>query len=154
MHIADSKKVLQNSQLFKNLNEIHRDLILMVCEEVNYCAGDTIFHQDDPGDVLYIISRGEVDIILEPEQAGKETILIAQLGKYETFGETVLIEEGQRSATARCRTDTQLLRLPRTRLIRVIEDYPEIGFRIMRHMAADLMNKLQSSNLNIREKLF
>jgi CRP-like cAMP-binding protein len=154
MNIIDSKKVLQNSQLFQDLNDIHRDLILTVCEEINYCTGDIIFHQDDPGDALYIIARGEVEIVLEPSEPNTEIVSLASLGKDETFGETILIQEGQRTATARCHTDTQLLRLPRQRLVKLTEDYPEIGFRIMRRMAADLMSKLRTANLNIREKVF
>lgn len=149
MHLEEIKRALKSSHLFRDLHESHLDLVLMVCEELNYQAGEVIFHQDDPGDALYIIARGQVEIILESEQ-DKEAVELAVLEAHDTFGEAILIEKGLRSATARCRTDIALVRLPRQRLIRLVDNYPEIGFYIMRRMAADLMEKLRAANLNIR----
>ncbi len=152
MHLEESKNVLRKSELFRELNDIHLDLILMVCEEATYDTDEIIFHQDDPGEALYIIARGAVEIILEPEDPTAEPFQVATLTGGETFGETVLIEEGQRSATARTVATTELLRLPRQRLVALTEDYPEIGFKIMRRMAADLMEKLHTANMTLRQR--
>ena len=152
MHLSESKKVLRNSFLFGDLSDIHLDLILMICEEANYQAGDIIFHQNDPGDALYIIARGEVEIILEPSEADKESVVIATLHQYQAFGETILIEERGRTAGARCHDTTQLLRLERERLLSLTSDYPEIGFRIMRRMTAELISKLRAANQKIRDQ--
>ncbi len=149
MHLEESKRALKNSHLFRDLHESHLDLVLMVCEELNYQAGEVIFRQDDPGDALYIIAQGQVEIILESQDAA-DAVELAVLEEPDTFGEAILIEQGMRSATARCRTDVSLVRLPRQRLIRLVDNYPEIGFYIMRQMAADLMGKLRAANLNIR----
>lgn len=154
MHLQESKKVLRSSDLFRDLNEIHLDLVLMVCEESNYLAGDFIFHQGEPGDALYILSQGEVAIMLEPEKPGEDFIQVATFEAISTFGEVILVEEGQRTASVLCRTDAQLLRIPKDRLLKLCYDYPEIGFRIMYRMAAELAVKLHDSNLTIREQLF
>lgn len=152
MHLSESKKALRNSSLFSDLSNIHLDLILMICEEVNYQAGDIIFHQDDPGDALYIIARGTVEIILEPREADKESLVIATMQQYAAFGETILVGEKGRTAAARCQTATQLLRLERERLLALTSDYPEIGFRIMRRMSAELVSKLRIANQKIRDQ--
>ncbi len=154
MHLQESKKVLRSSDLFRDLNEIHLDLVLMVCEESNYLAGDFIFHQGEPGDALYILSQGEVAIMLEPENLGEDSLQVATFEAISTFGEVILVEEGQRTASVLCRTDAQLLRIPKDRLLKLCYDYPEIGFRIMYRMAAELAVKLHDSNLTIREQLF
>jgi CRP-like cAMP-binding protein len=79
---------------------------------------------------------------------------VTVLGENGTFGEILLVDEGTRSASARCRVDTQLLRISRNRLLKLCYDYPEIGFHIMHRIAAELARKLRSSNLDIREQLF
>lgn len=150
MHLNESKQALKKSHLFRDLHDSHLDLVLMTCEELNYQAGEIIFRQDDPGDALYAITQGKVEIILESEGPEGEAVELAVLEAHDTFGEAILIEKGLRSATARCRTDVSLVRLPRQRLTQLVEDYPEIGFYIMRRMAADLMEKLRAANLNIR----
>ncbi|MFP4345129.1 MAG: cyclic nucleotide-binding domain-containing protein [Anaerolineales bacterium] len=147
MHIDESRRVLRDSYLFRDLNEIHLELILMICEEIAYDAGDVIFRQDEPGDALYIVGRGEVEVFLETEG---EELELALLGEKETFGESILVEEGGRSAGIRCRTPVQLLRLPRRQIVRLMANYPEIGYRILHRMAADLMLKLQSANRRLR----
>ena len=154
MHLRESKQILRQSDLFRDLNEIHLDLVLRVCEESNFLAGEYIFHQDDSGDALYILADGKVEIILEPESAGEAVLPVAELDAISTFGEVILVERARRTASVRCKTDAQLLRIPRDRLLKLCNDYPEIGFRIMRRMAAELSLKLHASNLNIREQLF
>jgi CRP-like cAMP-binding protein len=154
MHLQESKKVLRSSDLFRDLNEIHLDLVLMVCEEANYLAGDFIFHQGEPGDALYILSQGEVAIMLEPEKPGEAPLQVATFEAISTFGEVILVEEGQRTASVLCKADAQLLRIAKDRLLKLCYDYPEIGFRIMYRMAAELAVKLHDSNLTIREQLF
>ncbi len=152
MHLSESKKALRNSSLFSDLSNIHLDLILMICEEVNYQPGEIIFHQNDPGDALYIIAQGTVEIILEPGDADKEAVVIASLHQYAAFGETILVEEKGRTASIRCHDATQLLRLERERLLALTSDYPEIGFRIMRRMSAELVSKLRIANQKIRDQ--
>lgn len=154
MHLRESKQILRQSDLFRDLNEIHLDLVLRVCEESNYLAGEYIFRQDDVGDALYILAQGEVEIILEPEAEEEVLLQVAELEAISTFGEVILVERARRTASVRCKTDAQLLRIPRDRLLKLCNDYPEIGFRIMRRMAAELSLKLHASNLNIREQLF
>ncbi|HOU11491.1 MAG TPA: cyclic nucleotide-binding domain-containing protein [Anaerolineae bacterium] len=154
MHLQESKRVLRQSDLFRDLNEIHLDLVLMVCEEISYRGGEYIFHQNDPGDALYIVARGEVDILMEPQNSNNAPMIVATSKPNDTFGEILLVDQGTRSASARCKTDTQLLRISRDRLLKLCYDYPEIGFHIMHRIAAELALKLRSSNQDIREQLF
>lgn len=154
MHLQETKEILRRSSLFRDLNDIHLGLVMMVCEESNHLAGEYIFHQDDPGDALYIVAHGEVDIVLEPKRPGDPPLYITTLKEEDTFGEVILVEEGTRTASVVCRTDVQLLRIPRERLLKLCSDYPAIGFRIMSRLAAELANKLHSSNMDIREHLF
>lgn len=153
MHLQESKRVLRQSDLFSDLNEIHLNLVLMVCEEINYVSGELIFEQGEPGNAIYIIARGDVDIFLQSEDAGQEQY-VTTLGAESTFGEVILVEESRRTASARSKSDAQLIRIPRNRLLKLCQDYPEIGFHIMYRIAAELARKLHSSNVNIREQLF
>ncbi len=153
MHLEKCKDVLRSATLFKDLNEIYLDLVLMICEEVKVPADGVIFRQGDPGDALYIMASGAVDIVLEPQKQDDQELLIASLEPYDTFGETILVEEGHRTASARCRVPSLLLRVPRERMVQLTNDYPEIGFRIMRSMAAELTQKLSTANVNLRTRV-
>ncbi len=154
MHLEESKRILRESALFSDLNEIHLDLVLMTCEEINYEAGEYLFRQNDPGDAVYIIARGVVEIILESKDPEDSEIFLAEFDEANTFGEVILVQESRRTASARIKTDAQLIRIPRERLLKLCHDYPEIGFHIMYRIAAELARKLGSSNINMREQVF
>lgn len=152
MHLDESKRILQRSDLFAGLKDMYLDLILMVCEEISYLAGDTVFREGDEGNALYIVAQGAVEVVLEPRSEDEASIAVAVMGPNSTFGEVTLVEqESHRTATVRCRTGAQLIRIDRGRLLRVCRDYPEIGFQVMQRIAAELATKLRSSNVSIRE---
>ena len=61
---------------------------------------------------------------------------------------------GLRSASARCvANNTQLLVIPRDKLTLLCDTYPQLGYRLMRNLAADLALKIRGTDLRIREEL-
>jgi NADH dehydrogenase len=61
--------------------------------------GQEVFRQDDLGDRIYIIARGQADVLRR--ENGQETVL-ARLGSGEYFGEMALLNHTTRNATVRC----------------------------------------------------
>lgn len=154
MHLEESKQILRECPLFSELNEAQLDLVLLTCEEANFMPGEAIFMQGDPGDALYIVVRGEVEILLESPKPGEEPVSLSLMTTGQNFGEVTLVEEGTRTATARARTAVQLIRIPRQRLLRLSGNYPEIGFHIVRRIAADMALKIRDMNLSVRTQIF
>ncbi|HXU78916.1 MAG TPA: FAD-dependent oxidoreductase [Methylomirabilota bacterium] len=73
-----------------------------------YKAGDFIIRRDDPATNLYIIERGEVEVIrATPKDPGGETIAV--LGPGSFFGEKALLSDAPRVASVRARTPVELL---------------------------------------------
>jgi CRP/FNR family transcriptional regulator, cyclic AMP receptor protein len=76
------------------------------------------------------------------------------LRRGQSFGEISLVDEGLRSATAEAKhKDTRLLVIPRYKLIMLCETYPQLGYRLMYNLAADLAMKIRNTDLRIREKV-
>ncbi len=79
--------------------------------ERGYAEGDVIFRQGDPGDCVYVIQRGEVEVVREDGEGG--TVVIARLGVGELFGEMALLTDAPRSATVRAATAVGVLAIDR-----------------------------------------
>jgi CRP/FNR family transcriptional regulator, cyclic AMP receptor protein len=80
--------------------------------------------------------------------------VLATLRRGQSFGEVALVDEGLRSATARAvNKGTRLLVIPRDKLIMLCETYPQLGYRLMYNLAADLAMKIRNTDLQIREKV-
>ncbi|HHH40794.1 MAG TPA: hypothetical protein ENK56_02170 [Chloroflexi bacterium] len=64
------------------------------------------------------------------------------------------MDQGLRSAGARSASnDTLLLVIPREKLLSLCDTYPDLGYRIMRNVAADLAMKMRNADLTIRQHL-
>jgi CRP-like cAMP-binding protein len=80
--------------------------------------------------------------------------VIARLRRAQSFGEVALVDEGLRSASARAaQKETLLLVIPREKIIMLCETYPQLGYRLMHNLAADLAMKIRNADLRFREQL-
>jgi CRP/FNR family cyclic AMP-dependent transcriptional regulator len=152
---------LKQSDIFFQLTQTQLELIANICREVEYSAGNVIFEENSSSKELYVIAHGEVDILVSPSMiSGKtpvdlpEKVVIATLKRGQSFGEVALVDEGLRSATARAAVkDTHLLIIPRDKLVMLCETYPQLGYRLMYNLAADLAMKIRNTDMKIREKV-
>lgn len=85
-------------------------------------AGETIVKKGDPGDAMYFIATGEVDIVL-PNGNKK-------LSEGEFFGEMSLIEHMPRSATIIARTACDLLTLDTQSFNELSKEFPDIEDKV------------------------
>ena len=71
-----------------------------------------------------------------------------------TVEEVSLVDEGLRSARALCaQPDTRLVIIPREKLMLLCDTYPQLGYRLMRNLAADLAMKIRNTDLQVSEYL-
>jgi CRP-like cAMP-binding protein len=150
---------LKQSDIFYQLTPTQLELIANLCQEVVYQAKDVIFKENSSSKELYVIAQGEIEITITPgatesgSGSGEETV-IARLRRGQSFGEIALVDEGLRSASARAsQKDTHLLIVQRDKLIMLCETYPQLGYRLMHNLAADLAMKIRNTDLRIREQL-
>jgi len=153
--------ILQQADIFYDLTRPQLDMIATICSEVTPKAGETIFEENSAGDELYLVASGEVDIlvnpsVIQPAHSGQPSrpLTIATVRRGQTFGEIALVDQGLRSASARCTSKkARLLVVPRGRLINLCDSYSDLGYRLMRNIAADLAFKIRGTDLAIRERL-
>ncbi|HET7074489.1 MAG TPA: ATP-binding cassette domain-containing protein [Mycobacterium sp.] len=72
-------------------------------ETVELKAGEVLFEQSTMGELIYVVSKGEFELVHELADGGEELIKVAGPGDY--FGEIGVLFHMPRSATARARTD-------------------------------------------------
>lgn len=150
--------ILNQADIFDELTSTQLELIASITTERHYQAGDVIFEENTSGDEMYIIADGEVEILVDPAVIGDESDtgahIIATFRRGQSFGEVSLVDEGLRSASARCsQQDTHLVVIPREKLMLLCNTYPQLGYRLMRNLAADLAMKIRHTDLQVREQL-
>lgn len=154
--------ILRRTDIFYDLTGAQLEMLASICEERIVKLGDIIFEENSQGDEMFVIARGAVEILVDPsivggpgaKKRGSLPVTIATLRSGQTFGEIALVDQGLRTASARCaETESQLLGLKRNKFMKLCDTYPEMGYRVMRNIAADLSFKIRGSDLAIREQL-
>ena len=159
MATTDVLNYLKQSDTFYKFTATQLELVANLCQEVVLDQDEVIFRENSGSKELYIIAQGDVNIrISSPSEAGEAVdgkgLLIATLRRGQSFGEVALVDEGLRSATAVAgQKDTHLLIIPRDKLIMLCDTYPQLGYRLMNNLAADLATKIRNTDLRIREEL-
>jgi len=122
--------VLKRVPLFSDLSDAELARFAEVTREREYPKNSVILFEDDPGDALYIVSTGQVKVVLIGED-GREVIL-SVLGDGDFFGEMALIDDEPRSAHVIAMRDSQLLVLRRDDFQAQLVAQPKIGLKLLR----------------------
>ena len=91
-------------------------------------AGKIIFAQGDPGDVMYVVVEGQVQIMI----GGK---LVYTVCSGEILGEMALIDAAPRTATAIAKTQCVLIPIDEKRFGDLVARRPEFALQVMRILA-------------------
>ena len=124
--------------------------IISLSEIAFFKKGETIIREGDHGDELFIILKGEIDIIKKTLQDQKYVVtsLNAESGGVYV-GEIALLDNDKRSATVEAKTDCECLVLNRDNFIKFGDENPVIGLRITRAIAKQLTQTLRKSNSDV-----
>ena len=148
---------LKQSDIFYQFTPTQLELVANLCQEVSFDTNEVIFPENSSSKELYVIVQGEVDILINRGVTGslvKNETVVARLRRGQSFGEVALVDEGLRSASAHAaQKDTRLLVIPRDKIVMLCETYPQLGYRLMYNLAADLAMKIRNTDLRIREQL-
>lgn len=102
----------------------------------SFSAGQTIFKEGEPGELMYVIQDGEVDILAKDQ-------LVETIGPGGVLGEMALLDASARSATAIAKTDCKLVPLDARRFQIHVHHTPYFAIQVMRVMADRLRRMTQ-----------
>jgi CRP-like cAMP-binding protein len=140
-------QLLRAVELFGGLDANQLQRLADISQAETYNADEVIFNQGDPGDKMYIVTKGQVEIRFNDGKGGKYTAVY--LGEGQIFGEMALLDHGARSATIAAIEDgTTLYGISSDKFVSLCQTDTAIGYVMMRNMALDLSFKLRHKNLD------
>ena len=98
--------------------------------------GDTVFDEGDPGDKLYVIQSGEIELAREGVAAPR---VVARLGPGDFFGELGVVLGKPCTTRAVAVRRTRLLELDRDTLEAMCLEQPVIAIRLLRVVVSRLI---------------
>jgi CRP-like cAMP-binding protein/HEAT repeat protein len=137
--MLDQLLSLHRVPLFRELTLDQLQVLSPLLQSREYLAGEPIVQEGDEGHELFVVLAGRVRIVRE--RAG-QTVLLAELGPQDYFGEMALLAERPRAATAFAATDCRLGVLAKEHFLAVLTERPEVGLAVIQVLS----NRLASAN--------
>lgn len=111
-----------------------------------YKDTEVIVKQGQPGDCMYVVQDGLVEIVAETDRG---EVQLALRGKGEFFGEIAIFERGVRSATVRAHGEARVLTIDKRNFLRRIYEDPSLSFHMVQTMSSRI-RKLSTELAQIR----
>jgi CRP-like cAMP-binding protein len=108
----------------------------------DFAAGTVLFEEGQPGDFMYVVASGEVEI---RRKVGETERVLAVLPPGDFFGEMAILNSRPRSATAVVRVDSRLVVIEGRTFEAMLRARPEIALRIIKALAL----RLESANQQV-----
>jgi uncharacterized membrane protein len=150
--MAVDPALLEDIEFFKLLDDADRRALAEVVDLIKLDDNQTLFQAGDPGESLFLVSSGEIELFIKDNTGQKIILDITHPGDF--FGEIALLDEGPRSATAVALTHSELIELDREDLMLLFQKKPESALHMLAAMgkmtrkADELLRTRVSRNAN------
>lgn len=136
---------LTRSDLFANQAPVVLNAVVSQGTFETFGPGAIVFKQGEPGDRMYVIKSGVLEVITQPSD-NTPTVTVAFLGVGEVVGELALLTGSPRSATIRCPENAELFRLDKAVFDDLMGSLPGMA----RSMCEVIARRLEATTLKSR----
>jgi PPM family protein phosphatase len=146
-HVETTQKIrlLQHISLFKELSYQEMLQLLPLTQEINVATGDVLIKEGEPGDELFILLSGQVEVI-------SEGVNITTLGPGNQFGELALVDDRPRSATIKALEPSRLLLLTRADF-RQLTRNGELAPKLLWNLIFNISGRLRDTSWQLTEQV-
>ena len=122
MATDDPGDLLANSPLFKFVPEDQRARLGARFRRERFGFGDLIVREGEEADAFYVLASGRARVV--KTTAKGEELVLGSLRPGSEFGDASLLDGGLRTASVRCSTAVEVLRLGRDEFLELLADFP------------------------------
>ncbi|MDB6037794.1 MAG: Crp/Fnr family transcriptional regulator [Verrucomicrobiales bacterium] len=141
------EKVITEHTFLRGLNPEHQALLADSAMRMHFNSGQYIFSEGDPANRFYLIESGKVSLESGRKDETAESIQI--LGPGDVLGWSWLFPPYYWHFDARVLEPTTAIFFYGTRLREQCEENHELGYELMKRMAAIVIERLQASRKQV-----
>lgn len=118
-NVIEKVFLIEGVDIFRSSDVDDLTALAAIAREKRFETGEVIYREGDPGETLYVIVEGAVEVV-------KDQKPLLTLGVTESFGETSLLDGAPRPAGAIAAKPTRVLRIERQDFLDLVSDRPEL----------------------------
>ena len=141
------KTVLEDSQLFRLLDEHDRAILADMAIRRTYAEGEQVFGEHEQAYGICILLEGR--IALQLDLGGNRRLTIGTVDPGEMFAWSGLVPPFTFTSAARALTACEIAVLPSEDLRRTFDDNPPVGYRVMQQVSELVSLRLRDVQLQL-----
>jgi CRP-like cAMP-binding protein len=147
---ATQLQLLQGMPIFGGINEDVLKYLLNFTRVVARPAGTYYFRENDIGDSMFLLERGEVDIV---KRWKDQIYFLRKLGVGDCFGILTLLDLGPRSGSAIARQDCRAIEISTTNMFEIYKKDREQYTLMQMNLAREVSRRLRDSDTQLFKTL-
>jgi HlyB family type I secretion system ABC transporter len=124
MPMDDADELLRSSPLLKFVPEEQRAQLCGMFRQQRFEFGDLIVREGETAEAFYFLASGRARVVKKTEKG--EELVLASLRPGSEFGDVALLDGGAHTASVRCSTTVEVLRLGRDEFQEMLGSHPEL----------------------------
>jgi serine phosphatase RsbU (regulator of sigma subunit) len=142
--------LLARIPFFTDLPVDELDQIMAQLEVVNLKSGEILFREGEPGEHMYIVVSGNLEILMAPGTDNE--LILNRVPQGEYIGEMSLVTGAPRTASVRAHGDVVLLSMSRAQLMDLLQTHPQLASTMVHVLSHRLDNTNVSTFRDLTEK--
>jgi len=145
--MENDAELLAGIALFQGLEAEEREALARSMTRVSYPKGQVVFRVGDPGDAMYVVRAGQVELSVRDRLGDRIVLDHCEQGGF--FGELSMFDGGARTATAEAAETTELLLLERADFLEFVRHQPDAAL----HLLAMIGKRLRKADQLLRGRV-
>jgi len=129
-------ETLKKSEVFSCLKVDELKSISRYFDIISFKNNEAVFAEGDPSDKLFILADGNVKV-LKHTMMGKD-IILEIMSPGDIFGGVAVLDNKPYPASAQAMKSTQVIKIKRQDLLRIMEDYPILKLQMVSYFSDKL----------------
>jgi len=131
--------------MFQGLPESLLQEIADISTEVSAAKGDFVFREGEKADKLHFLLSGSIALRVKLTSRPESVTVSFVSSPFQSFGWSGVVPPYHYTSSAECDEDSQLLIIPSAPFMKLLENHPESGFKIMQQITVIIADRLRNS---------
>ena len=125
--------MLKSVEILEPLNESEREALARSMVKHVYAPGELILRRGEPGDSMFIIERGRVEVQLQATDGKLQPVAVLERGNF--FGEMALLTGEPRAADVTASEETEILEIRKPAMKQLLQENAQLADALSQKLA-------------------